>query len=345
MFFWTENPTEEMWNQIRYLKNPINVKNLLTRDTKSNRNYTCTNNVEERSFQISSCIRQADEYYKSSESVGLATQPLLQFYGAENLAKAAILANTKLLLSDINFHGLSTRANTAFDTNLRSTLQNYSNDPSRWLIEKEYAVTNDGVFPNLCKSIGEDIPQKGTVVYFKDIIKTLPDLSEIYSRHYSEPSNCFPLYQKPEINFNSSFEVIFGYYVNLDDVKSVFPEFEDYNESIVNNHPGFASSTPMTSFPSFCGYEKGTVSGKYLVRSLSDTINKSFTLIFLGLFILSNVVRYKPAFWMKEIEGHHSGSAPIIETFCNIAKHRLPNDALESIWWEKFKYGTPSYRG
>ena len=37
-------------------------------------------------------LRQADEYYTAAEHVALPTEPLLQYYGAQALAKAAILA-------------------------------------------------------------------------------------------------------------------------------------------------------------------------------------------------------------------------------------------------------------
>lgn len=83
--------------------------------------------------------------------MGLATQPLLQFYGAHALVKSVILANTDKKLSDLNYHGLSTRANTATDSDTQKELQDYSNDSSKWEIEKEYAITNNGVFPYLCK--------------------------------------------------------------------------------------------------------------------------------------------------------------------------------------------------
>jgi hypothetical protein len=46
---------------------------------------------------------------------------------------------------------------------------------------------------------------------------------------------------------------------------------------------------------------------------------------------------------MQLIEGQESGSASIVEVLCNVAKRRLPNDALEQIHQEKFLYATPAY--
>jgi len=186
MHFITETPMLEMWNQIRYLKSPMNVENLLSGKIQSNREQIHYNPIEipKRSYEIASCIKQADEYYKAAETVGLTTQPLLQFYGAQSLAKAVILANSDKRLSDLQYHGLATRAKSAKDLNLRIAIQDYRNDPNKWKVEDEYAITNDGVFPELCKALGEtNFPQKGTLIKFKGLISIIPDLSQIYSRH------------------------------------------------------------------------------------------------------------------------------------------------------------------
>ncbi len=343
MFFWTETPTIEMWNQIKYLKSPKNIENILNGNTNCNRERIHFNpiDVDKRSYEIASCIRQADEYYTAAESVGLATQPLLQFYGAQSLAKAVILANNNSIgLIDLKYHGLSTRPNTAtaHDEKFRADLQNYSDNPRQWKIENEFAISNNGVFPKLCESICETVPDTGICFKFKELIRVLPDLSEMYQRHYNESSHCFYLYRE-----NLPHEVKFSPNVDLEDVKQVFPEFkQNYKEFLSSprdNTPGFVNPTLPISDDSFA-VEEG-IAGNYLIKPLDCGIHKSFSLIFATLFILSNVVRYKPSFWMKELEGRNSGSASIVEFLCNLSKRILPNDALESIWWEKFEYGTP----
>ncbi len=290
MFFWTETPQTEIWNQLRYLKSQKNVENLLLGKIQSERVqiHHDPDEVHERSFEIVSCIRQADEYYRAAETVGSATQPLLQFYGAHVLVKAVILANTTKRLSDFEYHGLNGKISTA-KPEFRNDLRDYKEDQSQWEIEKEFAITNGGVFEGLCESINESIPERGEIFTFKDVVSRIPDLSEIYRRHYDEPSCCSKI-----------------------------------------SHGAQAPNL-----------QKGTVAGTYNVTPLDCGIYKTFTMIFAGLFILSNVVRYKPAFWMREIEGKDSGSASIVEAFCNLAKRRLPNDTLGSIWNEDFEYGTP----
>ncbi|MEA3476976.1 MAG: hypothetical protein U9R60_02260 [Bacteroidota bacterium] len=81
----------------------------------------------------------------------------------------------------------------------------------------------------------------------------------------------------------------------------------------------------------------------YLTKGLSCGINRSASILFAGLFVLSNVVRYKPDFWMKEVEGERSGSASIVEAFCTLARRKLPKVLLEKFWKEVFTFGSPGY--
>ena len=349
MFTWTETPLTEMWHQLRYLRSPANVRNLLSGEIMSRRTpMPSDSELDRRSREIASCIRQADEYYKAADTVGLATHPLLQFYGAECLAKAVVLANnSSIWLSNINYHGLTTRANTAADSSDKARLQAYSNDSSIWRIEDEFAVTNQGVFLELCKTIGKSVPCVGAVLKMKDLFKILPDLDNLYRRHYRENSNCFYLYSKPQKSSEGKVEIYFNRGENIHDIAAVFPEFissfvEDemtYGEQVAAR--GFISKEPMDLPLTFGVVQKGTVGGRYFIRPLECGLKEPFSIIFAARFILSNVVRYKPVFWMEQLEGNSSGSASLAEALCNLAKRRLPNEALNAIWHEEFTYGTP----
>lgn len=349
MFTWTETPLAEMWHHIRYLKSPSNVYNLLSGKIKSNREekWPESKKLKQRSYEIAACIRQADEYYSASETVGLVTQPLLQFYGIQALAKAVILSNnSNTWLSDLSYHGLNTRASKASPEDAEQ-LRAYSTDPSSWLLEKEFAITNGGVFPELCRTIKDAVPDKGQVLRLKELLRVIPDLATIYYRHYGEASHCFYIYGRYQMIPNIKMEVKFSRKQNkyLDSIREVFPEFNSGFKEISpkDRISGFRSINGIKELPKFCAVEKGTVAGEYLIRPLSCGFYKSFSVLYASMFILSIVVRYKPAFWMRVVEGEQSGSASIAEALCNIAKRRLPNDALEQIWHEDFTYATPGY--
>lgn len=346
VFTWTETPMVEMWRHLRYLRSPLNVFGLLSGKIKSNREEKLSESEElkRRSYEIAACIRQADEYYQSAEAVGLATHPLLQFYGAQALAKAVILSNdSNLSLSDLKYHGLSSRASKAGKDH-REKLQGYLNNPSLWELEKEFAITRDGVFPSLCRSIKDNVPANGTILTFKNLIRCIPDLSEVFKRHYNGSSHCFYLYREPTINAQGKLEVLFSERELLEDIRRAFPEFDhNFEELRESSYCGFRSLETVKEIKTTGKIEKGTVAGKYLVRPLDCGIHRSLSILYASLFILSNVVRYKPAFWMRLIEGEQSGSSSIAEALCNHAKRRLPNDVLEAIWQEDFVYGTPCY--
>lgn len=346
VFTWTETPMVEMWRHLRYLRSPLNVLNLLSGKVKSNRvkKWPISEKLKEISYEIAACIQQADEYYQSSNSVGLATHPLLQFYGAQALAKAVILSNNQeLSLSDLKYHGLISRPSSTC-ADLRKRLEEYVNNPSSWELEKEFALVRDGVFPNLCRSIEDGIPSNGAVLTFKDLIRCVPDLSEVFKRHYDERSHCFYLYRLPKLDAEGRLEVLFRRGEHLQDVRQVFPELDQSFEEVeAETYCGLRSLEKGQELTSLPPVEKGTVAGRYLVRPLDCGVHRSLSKLYAALFILSNVVRYKPAFWMRLIEGEHSGSSSIAEALCNCAKRRLPNDALEAIWKDDFVYGSPAY--
>jgi hypothetical protein len=153
MHTWTETPLKEIWHQLRYLNSPTNLLNLLSGRTSSSRKAPWSENddLRLRAYEIACCIQQADEYFHASQEVGLATKPLLHFYGSQALAKAVVLANdSKVRLHDLRYHGLSSRPSTAGVCD-KYVLQKYSDEPTHWTIEEEFAVINDGVFPHLSK--------------------------------------------------------------------------------------------------------------------------------------------------------------------------------------------------
>jgi hypothetical protein len=336
-------PSTDIWSKIRYFESQRNVADLLSGNIASNRATINLGPTElaQKSAEISACIKQANEYNEAAKAVGLATKPLLLFYSTQVLAKAVILANNvDIGLSDLKYHGLSTRASTVTDPSMKLHLQSYSNDPSSWRIENEYAVSNEGVFLELCKTIGDTGLNPGISFTFQELIRIIPDLSDTYRRHYSETSHCFGILTSMDsINSEGKYEVYFSDLVDMNDVKSAFPEFDninDFEEVQFLESDGFCSVNPMSTLP-FGKIEKTTLGNrnKYMIRPLDCGIHKSLSILFAALFILSNIVRYKPSFWMVEMNGISSGSVAIVEDLCNLALRRVPIDVLESMYNEE----------
>lgn len=268
---------------------------------------------------------------------------MLQFYGAQSLAKALVIANSPSIgLQDLKYHGLSTRSKTLDPAEL-DRLSAYSRTPTAWAIEHEFGIVNDGVFRELSRVAGD--PLNGlAVLRFRDLIRCLPDLSQMYCRHYGEPSHALRLYSQPVVDEQGRFEIYFSGAQPWIDAKSVFPEFDDGYEPVQKHgNPGFRSAIGSAPSPSFGVVEHGTVAGWYYVRPHPCGAHRSLTLAYASLYILGNVVRYKPSFWMSVMEGSQSGSIAIVEAFCGYVKRRYPNDILDEIWGERFTFGSPGY--
>lgn len=346
MFIWTESPIQEIWQQLRYLTSIQNVKSLLTGKIKSGRDgediWPESADLEERCHEIASCITQANQYFDAGRQVGLATRPLHFFYGGQALAKAAILANDQnLRLQDLRYHGLSTRPSVS--TQDQSELREYADAPSEWQVEYEFAVTNDGVFPSLARITGDEIPENGQVIKFRETLRMCPDLIPQYIHHYGEMSHCLYLYSRPTVKVGEKFQIAFSN-LKLEKLLEVFPEFTDgYEVSTIHGSLQMVSHEPLEELPKFGVFDKGAVAGTYLIRRHPSGIARPISVMFAGQFILSNLVRYKPAFWMSVLDGREHGTAPLVEAFCNIFDRRFANDILESIWHERFTYGSPGY--
>ncbi|MBT2722299.1 YaaC family protein [Bacillus sp. ISL-46] len=86
----TQDVSKEIWKNLRYfLDNEYTTKLI-----KKNLNITedkFDKFIKKQARQISFCIRQAEEYFLASTQVGLATRPLLMYYGAVNLSQALFL--------------------------------------------------------------------------------------------------------------------------------------------------------------------------------------------------------------------------------------------------------------
>lgn len=86
----SEDPVREVWKYLRFFLDSRSVEETICRihnlpDKRDRKN------AEKQAKQIGYCIRQAEEYFKASSQVGLATRPLLLYYGAVSLSQALFL--------------------------------------------------------------------------------------------------------------------------------------------------------------------------------------------------------------------------------------------------------------
>jgi hypothetical protein len=94
----SNNPGEEVWKYLRLFLNPERTAKRI-REIHKIESGKHAKNIEKQVIQIAHCIRQAEEYFRASSDVGLATRPLLLYYGAVTLSRALILLKRTELFS------------------------------------------------------------------------------------------------------------------------------------------------------------------------------------------------------------------------------------------------------
>jgi|GEM_PF-1360361 len=86
----TADPQNETWKYLRYFLDSKSVTETI-RITHKIPKGKFNSDVEKQARQIGYCIRQAEEYFRASSQVGLATRPTLLYYGAVSLSQALVL--------------------------------------------------------------------------------------------------------------------------------------------------------------------------------------------------------------------------------------------------------------
>jgi hypothetical protein len=86
----SDNPIQQIWKLLRlYLDAPSVCKEI--RRIHNLKEAEQKQNVQKQATQIGYCIRQAEEYFRASTQVSLATRPVLLYYGAMSLSQALFL--------------------------------------------------------------------------------------------------------------------------------------------------------------------------------------------------------------------------------------------------------------
>lgn len=86
----SENPLSQIWKFLRFFLDPDFASERM-RQIQEIPEGEHVANVKKQAKQIGYCIRQAEEHFQSSSQVGLATRPILLYYGAVSLSQALVL--------------------------------------------------------------------------------------------------------------------------------------------------------------------------------------------------------------------------------------------------------------
>jgi hypothetical protein len=297
-----------------------------------------------RSRDIAYLLVQAEEYYKAAEVTSLATKPLPLYYGILALAKASILAwNDTVSLLDLKYHGLDTRPRSG-------DLRLYRETPDKWTLSDEYASANNGVFMHLAAVYGMDSLVVGDVFTFDDILKTDAELAVAYNRTNDFSSLTFPLYSSsssrnplkftlhPSTRSVEQFKKVFGF---------IEADFELSSTLLHDQAITVTSRDHLKQWPPYLGLERPDAGGRdlvgpalnqldaqkrrYVPRSVAD---------YAGVFILADLVRYRPQFWVDVVRGDPRGNIGLVSLYVTSCRRRFAHDMLNTLYGEFFSFGT-----
>jgi hypothetical protein len=222
----SENPAEQVWKLLRYfLDGDIAVYRI--RELHNVPEGEHESNVKKQAMQIGYCIRQAEEYFKASSRVTLATRPTLLYYGAVSLSQALVLLrkdgtysfDARRKQKKHNHHGLELkrglieRVHAAlkpceFLDNIRCSVYAPSNQPSGQFslfydtlvpgaTGIEMNLYDDGktghlsaILPYTCADLLPLSTLIGRQINMLSLLKLLPDMSESLSAAQIMPDVC-----------------------------------------------------------------------------------------------------------------------------------------------------------
>jgi hypothetical protein len=327
-------------------------------------------NAEKQAYQIRFCLQQAEEYFQAVKSVGLATSPVLAYYGCMSLALAEILLKQdgKSSLDQARgqhaHHGLDFRknGNPSKEPILGKSAANLRAVPlvkadggrfgtfelwhrsSRMLptsgkkiVHLERAQT-DSIEP-LAQEADERLrllPKNG--ISFLDCLKALPQFNLRLRRLGIQPSTVRATLES-EIYIDKRFRTTLILQPGEAEIHSricdqifVEPRAIEHIELYQFDRGVILNLILPAGCPpvGFRFPKSHQVDDSHIFLHLEDHGLNEFGLLYVGLFIIGNYARYFPDEWMFEIE-KSTDLAIIVRDFIDIVCERVPLLALSEL--------------
>lgn len=358
---------EYIWNELDYYSSPDNVNRYLK---KKYPGLDKSSLFKTKSIEISSCIKQAKEYFRASREVGYATKPLLLFYGVENLTIALIL----ILKQDLTMRNLRRSHGVEL---IKHKLKENELDLSKILLK----IGNNGTFFELFnltfsdwalpihinppegankQSAGykQDIPRSeftGCFIKLKDIISLIVEIYSDFIKVFEEHPGVFSGLSHYIWKGDTVERVELFIDKRTDDVKKEFileklPMFANgYDIQEGENHFKFFC-TPDKEAPLLCEniYEE-----TFIKRDLDVLKGKTFSIFgkklslidfevyFLIMFSLSILSRYEPKIWHKIMSEQKNGLDYLVKRIIEHTYYKYPLLVLREIYGFNIRQRSP----
>ena len=309
---YTESAEDEQWKLITKYSYLNNIKKYF----KNNHIKKYNNNLLEN---ISGSILQAKDYCDASRSCSLHINPLLLYYSASNLlfGIASLKLGEKINIKD---HGMTVNIN---KYKYISDIEIIPKDPKNGALNIYTQIFSEKI--NICSS------GKWTL---SELFGSIPDLRDEYLNCYSK----FEPYVIPVETIkdkNSTFERINKSDLQrFKDINSIFSRVNGFKENYLT--PQILEGSEYLILRRKLQYNEigdYSLSGKKYISigyiKNGKLINTSLIIkIFMALFALGYICRYRPDIWNPFIRQDTTGEKLLIERFIFLSRRLLPNYIL-----------------
>lgn len=336
----TENPQIDQWKLLGQFAYPTNVRKYFAENKISETD----NEIEE---YISGCVRQAESYYIATDKAPLDISPLLLYYGTANL----LTGISALLTGEIkrfSHHGIKVK------------------EPEEKLIRiADYLVNpcypNEGALQYFCDVLSDKCPITSCGVWtVEEVFGSVPDLKKDFencyenAKPYTIKTDVLKMISSDPKNENKKNEIFYENiepveFSNITDCIDEMTKIENFSNSYLRPQQRHGEDSPVTLYRKPNSDEIGFYSiygEKFLelphTKNGQNLIPTQLIILFMGLFALGNISRYKPQIWNPFVRSDITGERLLVEKFISISQRYIPNLVLNLIRKKRVEFYHPT---
>lgn len=322
---YTNSPESEIWTLLGLFESKLYV------ETSIKKKIPDISDAELllRTNEITYSVRQAKEFFVSSNEVSILTSPLLLSYGMLNLGKALVYFKSEK------------------DTDFASYFKKHGanvpiNGQARSLSEEYVEIQSFGTFCQISKMYGEN-SYPNIKLSLKQLLGQVPDLKDIYELIYDESSNVAPLHK---IDHGYSLKELGKYYSDyiskINGISDLFQSNGYIIQALQNNiviNRNLSSKNTLKdlklSFSSASGID-------YLRIPLSINDKKiditDLSIYYLIIFGYGMLARYQAAKWGLYTNPDTSNESEIISKSIRISSFKFLYLIINLFFDEEFEF-------
>lgn len=305
----TDNPQREIWSLLGLFESKKFVSDKLKERFPS----LSEEALQTRTDGVTYSVKQAREFFSSSDQVSLLTRPLLLSYGMLNLGKALVFYKSP--------------EDTIFESYFKSHGLNFATCASDQSLANEHVeIKRSGTYLEISHFFSQQAyPNKR--ISIKDLLSQIPDLSDMFIFVYKEGPDVMPL-KKSKLGYSvgCSTEHSIQYEEKMKGIGQYLKENKVKRQTFMSEHGNSIHLMPPIgktlveldlSLRSISGVEYFRI---FPMINLEPLILREASIHYMLIFSYGMLARYQAARWGKYIDPNFSNEAEIINKSIFICK-------------------------